>query len=116
MFREIFIESGGSKKKLQIEIADSFLQRFLGLMGRKKMPHGQGLLLSPCNSIHMLFMRFAIDAVYLDKNCVVKKIVSNLRPWLGMSICFGAESVIELAAGESARMNLKIGDKFLLNQ
>ncbi len=116
MFKKIAIESSGEKIFVQIEIADSFLQRFLGLMGRKKIPRGQGLLLSPCNSIHMLFMRFSIDAVYLDKNCVVKKIVPNLRPWLGVSICFGAQSVIEFAAGESARLNLKVGDKFLLNQ
>ncbi len=116
MLKKIAIENSEGKKFIQLEIADSFLRRFLGLMCRKKLPQGQGLWISPCNSIHMLFMRFSIDAVYLDKNCVVKKIVRNLRPWLGVSICFGAQSVIEFAAGESARLNLKIGDKFLFNQ
>ncbi len=96
---------------LKIEVADGFFSRLRGLMGKKNLPQGHGLLLSPCNSVHMLFMRFPIDVVYIDKNFVVKKIVRDLKTWTGVSICFGAWSAIELAAGESARLNLKIGDK-----
>ena len=75
---------------LDIEIAESFLSRFCGLMLRKNLPEGRGLLLAPCNSVHMGFMRFAIDVIYLDENFCIKKIVRNLRPWIGLSMCFGA--------------------------
>ena len=47
-------------------IADSLFTRFMGLMGRKTLVQGTGLLITPCNSIHMLFMRFPIDAVFLS--------------------------------------------------
>ena len=116
MLKKCLIKNSGAEKFLELEIADGFFSRFLGLMGRKKLPQGQGLFLSPCNSIHMLFMRFSIDAVYVDENFVVKKIVRDLKPWLGISICFGAESCIELAAGGADFFGLKVGDKIIFSQ
>ena len=113
MFKECTIKNSSGDKVFQLEIADTFLKRFLGLMGRKKIPAGQGLLILPCNSIHMLFMRFSIDAVYIDENFVVKKIVRSLTPFIGMSICAGAHAVIELAAGEAARLNFQVGSKII---
>ncbi|MBR2774270.1 MAG: DUF192 domain-containing protein, partial [Selenomonadaceae bacterium] len=68
---------------LDVEIAKSFLSRLRGLMMRRKLPEGRGLLLAPCNSIHMLFMRFAIDVVYLDEDFRIKKIARDVMPWLG---------------------------------
>lgn len=96
---------------LKIKVAESFLSRFIGLMGKKSLPKETGLLIAPCQSIHMMFMRFSIDAVYVDKNWIIKKIVPNLRTWIGISICTGAWGVIELAAGEAERLNLKVGEK-----
>jgi len=113
MIKDCMIKNSDGEKIFQLEIADTFLKRFLGLMGRKKIPAGQGLLILPCNSIHMMFMRFSIDAVYVDKNFVVKKIVRKLPAWLGMSICAGAHAVIELAAGEADRLNFRIGSKVI---
>ncbi|MBQ7705916.1 MAG: DUF192 domain-containing protein [Selenomonadaceae bacterium] len=113
MFKKCTVKNSEGEKIFQLEIADTFLKRFLGLMGRKKIPVAQGLLILPCNSIHMMFMRFSIDAVYIDENFVVKKIVRNLMPWLGMSICAGAHAVIELAAGEADRLNFQIGSKII---
>ncbi|MBR3746486.1 MAG: DUF192 domain-containing protein [Selenomonadaceae bacterium] len=97
---------------LDIEIAESFLSRFCGLMLRKNLPEGRGLLLAPCNSVHMGFMRFAIDVVYLDENFCIKKIVRNLWPWIGLSACFGAWGALELPSGEAERLQLEIGQKF----
>ncbi len=94
----------------KIEKADTFFKRLRGLIGRKNLPPGQGLMIVPCNSIHMLFMNFAIDAVFIDKNFVIKKIAANLQTWTGISFCIGAWAVIELAAGETARLNLHVGD------
>ena len=94
---------------LRIEEADTFWKRFLGLMGRRRLPRGQGLLLSPCSSVHMCFMRFSIDVLYLDEEYRILKIARNLLPWIGMSICPGAKSALELAAGEAERMGLQVG-------
>lgn len=114
MIKNCKIKNADEETNFQLEIADTFFKRFMGLMGRKKIPRGRGLLILPCNSIHMLFMRFSIDAVYIDKNFVVKKIVRNLPAWLGMSICSGANAVIELAAGESDRLKFKVGSKIVM--
>ena len=97
---------------LEVELADNFFKRFCGLMFRRRLEKGRGLLLAPCNSVHMLFMRFAIDVVYLDENFCIKKIVRNLTPWLGMSVCFGAWSALELPSGEADRLKLFVGQKF----
>lgn len=74
------------------------------------MSKNYGLLLAPCKSIHMLFMRFSIDAIYIDKNFVIKKIVPNLKTWFGISFCMNAWGVVEVIAGEAERLNLKVGD------
>ena len=93
----------------KIEKADTFFKRLRGLIGRKNLPPEYGLMIVPCNSIHMLFMRFAIDAIFIDKNFVIKKIDANLQTWTGISFCKGAWAVVEVKAGESARLNLKVG-------
>ena len=97
--------------ELKIAIADNFWRRFLGLMGQKELPSAQGLLITSCNSVHMCFMRFAIDVVYFDEQFVVKKVVHDLRPWLGISMCVGAASALEIGAGEAKRLNINVGDK-----
>jgi uncharacterized membrane protein (UPF0127 family) len=94
--------------KIKLEYADTFWRRFCGLMFRKQLPKGQGLLLTPCNGVHMCFMRFAIDAIFIDKDYRVLKIASNLRPWLGIACCYKAWGVVEVAAGEAEGIN--IGD------
>ena len=98
---------------LRAEMADTFLRRFLGLMGRRKLPPGRGLLLAPCNSVHMCFMRFAIDVIYLDDDDRVLKVARNLWPWLGLSLCPGARAVLEVTAGEAARLGLEKGCQLL---
>ncbi len=63
------------------EVARTFFERARGLIGRKDIPEGEGLLILKCNAIHTFFMRFAIDATFLDKNNQVVKVVRNIRPW-----------------------------------
>ncbi len=105
------VEGAGRAIPFRVKIADSFLARFCGLMGRKRLPEGVGLLLAPCSSIHMCFMRFSIDAVYLDREHRIRKIVRKLRPWIGFSVCSGAWGVLELAAGEAERLGLHPGQR-----
>lgn len=97
---------------LEIEFADNFLKRLRGLMFRRQLEKNRGLLLAPCNSVHMLFMRFAIDVIYLDENFCIKKIVHDLTPWLGISACFGAWGALELPSGTAKNLNLTVGQKF----
>ncbi|SFT69465.1 hypothetical protein SAMN02910356_01674 [Selenomonas sp. GACV-9] len=107
--REIKVSGVENKRnpQLRVEVADSFFRRFLGLMGRKSIEDGRGVLIVPCNSIHMCFMRFSIDAVYIDKKYRVIKVVRNLRPWWGVSWCPEAWAVIEMNAGEAAHYGIE---------
>jgi uncharacterized protein len=91
-------------------IADTPLLRAKGLLGRSRLQPGEGLLLRPAASIHMFFMRFPIDAVFLDRDLVVRKIVRDLRPWR-VALGRGAKAVLELAAGESERRGIRPGDR-----
>ena len=101
----------GADTTLTIHLATNFWQRFRGLMMRRPLPPATALLIVPCNSIHMCFMRFAIDAVYIDRDCRVLKVAAHLRPWLGLSVCPGAWGCIELASGEAARLGIAAGER-----
>ena len=98
---------------LKIMVADTFFLRLRGLMFRKILPSATGLLLAPCNSVHMCFMRFAIDVVYMDKEFNIIKIVKNLRPWIGLSMCRDAWAVLEMTAGEAGHCGLAVGQKLI---
>jgi uncharacterized membrane protein (UPF0127 family) len=87
--------------------------RLKGLLGRSGLEEGEGLLIRPTSSIHMFFMRFAIDAVFLDRDLVVRKVVPELRPWR-IAVAHGAKSVVELPAGEAARRGITPGDRLAL--
>lgn len=74
--------------------------RFRGLMLRKSLAEGEGLVIEPCSSIHMMFMRFPIDAVFFDRDRKVTKVARNVRPWIGLAGARrGTKGVIELPAG-----------------
>jgi uncharacterized membrane protein (UPF0127 family) len=97
------------------ELADGPLLRMRGLLGRSGLPAGEGILLTPAPSIHTAFMRFPIDALFLDRELRVIKIVEKLGPWRVASKA-RAHAVLELAAGESARRGVKVGDLLELRE
>ena len=97
----------------RIDIADSSATRQVGLLKHRKLEAGCGLWIVPCESIHMFFMKFAIDAVYIDRKRRVRKIVRNLRPWR-MSVCLSAHSVIELPVGVIEASATQKGDQLEL--
>lgn len=86
-----------------------------GLLGRRGLDSGQGLLLQPASSIHMFFMRFPIDAVFLGADGEVVKVARNLAPWRVAS-CRGAKAVVELRAGEAERRDLREGSRLNMSQ
>jgi uncharacterized protein len=82
-------------------LALSPLARMRGLLGRSGLEPGESMLFRPAGSIHMMFMRFAIDAVFCDRDLEVLDVVSGLRPWR-MAAKRGAKVVIELGEGAAA--------------
>jgi uncharacterized membrane protein (UPF0127 family) len=79
-----------------------------GLLGRRSLAADEGLLIRPAGSIHMLFMRFAIDAVFCDRDLRVVAIRRGLRPWR-FAAAKGAHVVVELAEGAAAGVD--VGDR-----
>ena len=88
-------------------VADRPLRRMKGLLGRRGLDDGEGILLRPAGSVHTAFMRFAIDAVYLDRDLRVLK-VATLPPWRAAG-ARGAKAVLEIAAGEAERRGVVPG-------
>src|SRR6476661_2516738 len=95
------------------ELADSPLPRMRGLIGRRGLPAGEGMLLRPAPSIHTAFMRFPIDALFLDRELRVLDIRESLPPWRVASE-HRARAVLELPAGECARRRVQVGDRLEL--
>src|SRR5271170_6241820 len=92
-----------------VEVADHGAKRRKGLLGRERLPAGEGLWIVPCEAVHTFGMRFAIDLVYVDRNMRVKKVKSNVPPWR-LSACLSAHSVLELAPGTICSTQTEPGD------
>jgi uncharacterized protein len=92
------------------EIAERYHERLVGLLGRRSLPAGEGLLIRPASSVHTLFMRFPIDVVFLDRDGVVVGIRHNVAPWRA-AFARRAHSTLELAAGEAGRAGVEVGDR-----
>lgn len=101
---------GGVPVGGRIRVASTFGARLLGLMFRKSLPEGSGLLLTPCGSIHMCFMRMALDIAYLDKERRVLGVEKGLKPWRLGRAAKGTAMVLELPAGTIDRCGLSTGD------
>ena len=95
-----------------LEVATSVVSRGLGLMGRARLPERGGLLIERCNGIHMMFMRFPIDAVFLDRSGRVLRVYRRLPPWIGLvPFVSRADRVAELPAGTADRLGIRPGDE-----
>jgi uncharacterized membrane protein (UPF0127 family) len=93
----------------RVEIADHGGTRRKGLLGRNRLPVGEGLWIVPCESVHTFGMKFPIDLVYLDRSKKVRKTRSAVPPWR-LSACLSAHSVVELASGTIQMTQTQPGD------
>lgn len=84
-------------------------QRLRGLLDRAPLQVGEGLLLSPCNSIHTVGMTYPLDVVFVDRQGRVVKCVAGLKPWR-TAAAWRARHTLELAAGSLEHIGLKVGD------
>jgi uncharacterized membrane protein (UPF0127 family) len=101
---------------LDLQLANSFLSRFRGLMLRQALQPDQGLLITRCPSVHSLFMRFAIDVIYLDHTGLVTRCTPHLKPWrasAGRSRLAGHATAhaLELPAGSIQRLHIETGSR-----
>lgn len=101
-----------------LRLGESFSQRFMGLMGRASLADGEGLYL-PTSSIHMFFMRFAIDALFVtapraDGTRRVVGMREHLPPWRGIVLPVrGAQGVIEMPVGTLRAHGIQVGDEVI---
>jgi uncharacterized membrane protein (UPF0127 family) len=104
------------------ETADSLWGKFMGLMGRRSLRAEHALWLPDSNGIHMMFMRFPIDAVFVgrlgnDGTLPVLSVHHDLRPWTGIvPLVRGAKGVIELPSGAVAASGTQRGDVLAFEQ
>jgi uncharacterized membrane protein (UPF0127 family) len=90
--------------------------RFWGLMLKKGVAEGEGILLTRSSSIHSFFMRFRFDAIFIDKENRVVKIVPAMKQWRMAFGGKGAKDTIELAAGGAERANTQPGDQLVFEE
>ena len=107
-------ETKGTVVIEQLRVADNIWSRFWGLLGRRSLSEGHGLLLQPSSSIHTAFMRFTIDAVFLDKRNRVVKVVPHMKPFRVAASLGSAHSVLELSDGAAAQAQLERGDQLVM--
>lgn len=91
--------------------ADNLFARLKGLLGRNSLPPGEALLLKPCNGIHTIGMRFAIDVLFLDRENRVVAVTKALQPNRLTRIYLHAASVLELPAGTIEATTTAIGNQ-----
>lgn len=100
----------------EIVEARSFSERLRGLMFRSSWPAERTLWIHRCNSIHTFFVRFDIDAVFVDRNLIIKKIYHRLPPRRVTFPIFSAKSVFEFSAGEVEKLELCEGDELYVGE
>lgn len=106
----------GEKKILKrCAYSPGWFFRMKGLLGRRELAEGEGIWLNPCNSIHMFFMQFPIDAVFLDQENRIVKIFHNIQPWQATPILWNTRSVLEMPAGTAGKWNLAKGELLRLH-
>ncbi len=116
MMMVIVNETRGTTVADRAEIAASFWSRGKGLIGRKSLPEGYGLIIRPCGSIHMFFMAIPLDVLHLGRDGRVLRVLTGIKPWRLGPIVRGGKSVIELPAGTAARTRTVAGDTIVVRE
>ena len=103
----------------RLENAGGLAGQGRGLLGRERLEPGAGMLFesgrfTPFMWMHMFFMRFAIDIVFLGRGDTVIRINPRLKPWRLSSVVFGARKALELPAGAAEASSTQVGDQIIL--
>jgi uncharacterized membrane protein (UPF0127 family) len=106
----VILDRDGSFLCTRCAVAARTSQRLRGLMGRRLLTAGDGLLLPSTWSIHTAFLRFPLDVVFLNRVFEVLAVVRSLRPWR-VAARRGAWATLELPAGTAAAHDVRVGDR-----
>jgi hypothetical protein len=98
-----------------LDAATNIFSRMKGLLGRRSLPAGEGLLIRPCKSIHTFGMKFPIDVLFLDAHSTVIAALPDMKPGRISSFYAAATSVIELPAGTIEQSSTQPGDTVALS-
>jgi uncharacterized membrane protein (UPF0127 family) len=105
----------GTTIATQAARAANFLARGRGLMLAPPLPEGGGLVIEPCNSIHMFFMRYPLDVLFVDKEGTVVYMYAGIKPWRVGRIVRGAKLAVELPTGTIASSGTQVGDRVTMH-
>ena len=94
----------------QASMADGLLRRMRGLIGRRTLDRGEGLVLGPCSGVHMFFMRIPLDVVFVNRHNQVVCSVSGLPAWTMLPWVPGAARAVEVPVGTVHETRTAIGD------
>jgi uncharacterized protein len=97
-------------------VADTFLSSLLGLMGRPRLPIGEGLWINPCQSVHSMWMRFPIDVIFLNNQESIIHMVESMKPFRISKHVSEARSVIELPANTIMATQTQVGDQVVISE
>ena len=100
-----------ARQRIRVAVAKNWWLRTRGLLGRPAPRPGEGMLFPRCASVHTCFMSYPIDLVYLDRASVITRIRPDVKPWRFSSGDRASRHVLELAAGEAARLRLRPGER-----
>jgi uncharacterized membrane protein (UPF0127 family) len=114
-----FNKTRGTVLCARLENAGGLAGQGRGLLGRDGLEPGTGMLfesgrLTPFMWMHMFFMRFAIDIVFLGRGDRVIRINPRLQPWRLSSMVFGAHKALELPSGAADASSTQVGDEIVL--
>jgi uncharacterized membrane protein (UPF0127 family) len=93
-----------------------YIDRLRGLLGTKQLSAGDGLYIAPCQSIHMLWMTYAIDAIFLNKSGVVIGFEKSIKPWHLSGFYIKAYGCLELPEGTIEQSETVIGDQLIFKE
>lgn len=96
----------------RVQRTERYTERLRGLLGTANLTPGTGLLLAPCNSIHTFFMRYPIDAVFLNQQGFITRLARSLKPW---RLCGSRRScmVLETRDGVIEEASLQVGEQLI---
>ena len=101
---------------LKAGLADSPFSRLIGLLNRKSLSSEEALIITDCRAIHMFFMKFPIDAIFVDKNNKVVGLVRNIRPFQLSPYFIRATKVIEACPGIVDGTETAVGDELVFSE
>lgn len=104
------LDESGKELATRVTVAETLPRRLRGLLGRTELPAGEGLLIRPCKGIHTFFMKFPIDAVFLDKENRIVALFRDLAPNRMTPVYRKAYATLELPAG-TLDPNTGVGDR-----